>query len=48
VIMISSYLPEIMGVTDRIVVINEGKYMGTVERSNFDEEGLLKMASGIL
>jgi len=47
VIMISSYLPEIMGITDKIVVISEGKYMGTVARSDYDEEELLKMASGI-
>jgi ribose transport system ATP-binding protein len=47
VIMISSYLPEIMGITDRIVVISEGKYMGTVARGDYDEEELLKMASGI-
>lgn len=47
IIMISSYLPEIMGVADKIVVISEGKYVGTVERGAYDEEGLLKMASGI-
>ncbi|MCD4712901.1 MAG: sugar ABC transporter ATP-binding protein [Clostridiales bacterium] len=47
VIIISSYLPEIMGVADHIVVISEGKNAGTVIREDFDEEGLLKMASGI-
>ena len=47
VIMISSYLPEIMGIADRIAVVSEGKIMGFVERPDFDEEELLKLASGI-
>jgi len=47
VILISSYLPEIMGIADRIVVISEGKKMGIVDRSDYDEEELLKLASGI-
>jgi len=47
VILISSYLPEIMGIADRIVVISEGKYMRTVSRGEYDEEELLKLASGI-
>jgi len=48
VILISSYLPEIMGIADRIIVISEGKKMSTVERCDFDEEELLKLASGIV
>lgn len=47
VIIISSYLPEIMGIADRIVVISEGRKIGTVNRSDYDEEELLRMASGI-
>jgi ribose transport system ATP-binding protein len=47
IIVKSSYLPEIMGIADKIVVISEGKYMGTVARGDYDEEELLKMASGI-
>ena len=47
VIIISSYLPEIMGIADRISVISEGRFMGTVKREEFDEENLLRMASGI-
>lgn len=47
VIVISSYLPEIMGITDKIVVISEGKYMQTVARGEYNEEELLKLASGI-
>ncbi len=47
IIMISSYLPEIMGLADRIVVIHEGKQTGIVDRSDYDDRGLLKLASGI-
>jgi len=47
VIMISSYLPEVMGIADRIMVISEGRHTGTVQRSDYDEEGLLRLASGI-
>ena len=47
IIIKSSYLPEIMGIADRIMVISEGKYMRTVTRGEYDEEKLLKLASGI-
>lgn len=48
VIMISSYLPEIIGIADRIMVIHEGKQTGIVERGDYSEEKLLKLASGLL
>jgi len=47
IIIKSSYLPEIMGIADRIIVISEGKYMRTVTRGDYDEEELLRLASGI-
>ena len=47
IIMISSYLPEIMGIADRIMVISEGKQSGILSRDEFEEERLLKMASGL-
>jgi len=47
VIMISSYLPEIIGIADRIMVIHEGKQTGIVERGDYSEEKLLKLASGL-
>lgn len=48
IIMISSYLPEIMGIADRIMVIHEGKHTGTLARGEYGEEKLLKLASGIV
>lgn len=47
IVFISSYLPEIMGIADRILVIYEGRSMGIVDRSEFSEEGLLRLASGL-
>ena len=53
IIMISSYLPEIMGVADRAIVISEGKQTGMLLReeyigmTNKDEEKFLRLASGL-
>jgi ribose transport system ATP-binding protein len=47
IVVISSYLPEIMGLADRILVMYEGRQMGIVERGQFNEELILSMASGI-
>ena len=47
IIFISSYLPEVIGVSDRIIVISEGRQMGIVDRDKATEERILKLASGI-
>ncbi|MEN6491020.1 MAG: sugar ABC transporter ATP-binding protein [Rectinema sp.] len=47
VIFISSYLPEVIGVSDRIVVISEGRQMGIIDRNEATEERIMKLASGI-
>jgi len=47
IIFISSYLPEVIGVSDRIVVISEGRQMGIVDRKEATEERIMKLASGI-
>jgi len=48
IVMISSYLPEIIGIADRITVVYEGTQMGTLSRNEFDEKRLLQLASGII
>ena len=48
IIIISSYLPEIMGITDRIAVISEGRLVKIVSHKDYDEEQLLRYASGIV
>lgn len=47
IVLISSYLPEAMGISDRLLVIHEGKKMGTMMRDEFEEEKILRLASGI-
>ena len=49
VIMISSELPEVMGVSDRIVVMHEGEVTGIVDRSeNPTPERLMQLQFGIV
>ena len=47
IIMVSSYLPEAIGMSDRIVVMHKGRVTGTVERPQASEELLLRLASGM-
>ena len=44
VIMISSDLPELIGVCDRIYVMREGTISGCIEREDFSQEAILDMA----
>ena len=46
VILISSELPEIMAIADRIIVIHEGRYMGECLKQDISQERLLSMAIG--
>lgn len=47
VILISSYLPEILGLADRVVVISEGIQMSIIDIKDAREENIMKLASGI-
>lgn len=46
VIMISSELPEVMGMSDRVVVMQEGRISGVLERSDLTQERIMKLATG--
>ena len=46
IIMISSELPEIIGMSDRILVIHDGKVMGVLLPSEATEERILMLATG--
>ncbi len=46
IILISSYLPEVMGLSDRILVMHEGNVTGIIG-SDTTEEEILRMASGL-
>ncbi|NJR13192.1 MAG: sugar ABC transporter ATP-binding protein [Phyllobacteriaceae bacterium] len=44
ILLISSELEEVMGMADRIIVMNRGEIVGAVERHEFDEAKILAMA----
>lgn len=46
VMMISSELPEIMAMSDRIYVMCEGRITGEVQKKDFTQERLMKLAIG--
>ena len=43
--MISSEMPEVMGMSDRIVIMHEGYTTGVIDRSDFSSELILKYAT---
>jgi ribose transport system ATP-binding protein len=47
IIVCSSYLPEVIGLSDRILVMAEGRLTGEVARDDANEELLLRLASNI-
>ncbi|WP_196257845.1 sugar ABC transporter ATP-binding protein [Pelagibacterium limicola] len=46
VVMISSDMEEVIGVSDRIVVLREGRLSGELQRAQFSEHNVLKLAVG--
>jgi len=46
VLMISSDMEEVIGVSDRIVVMREGRIAGFLERAEFSEENVMQLAVG--
>jgi methyl-galactoside transport system ATP-binding protein len=48
IIMISSELPELIGESDRIVVMCRGRVTGVVERAQADEASIMRLATDIL
>ncbi len=47
ILMISSEMEELLGMSDRIVVLHEGKVSGTLEKDAFSQNRVLELASGI-
>ena len=45
IIMVSSELPELLGIADRIVVIRQGKVAGILDREEATEEKIMTLAS---
>jgi len=46
IVMISSDMEEVLGVSDRIAVMHEGAITGFLERAQFSEEAILRLAVG--
>lgn len=47
IIMVSSEMPEILGMSDRILVMHEGKITGEFENQNISQEEIMKSAIGL-
>jgi ABC-type sugar transport system ATPase subunit len=46
VLLISSELPEVIGMSDRILVMAKGRIVGVRNRSEATEDGILWLATG--
>jgi rhamnose transport system ATP-binding protein len=44
--MISSELPEVLGMADRVLVMHEGRITGELSRADADEERVMRAATG--
>jgi inositol transport system ATP-binding protein len=45
VIMISSEMPEVLGMSDRIMVLHEGRMTGILDRKDADQVKIMELAS---
>ena len=46
VIMVSSELPEVLGMSDRIMVVHEGKVTGIIDAAGADQAKVMTLATG--
>ncbi|WP_321852581.1 sugar ABC transporter ATP-binding protein [Burkholderia diffusa] len=46
IVMISSELPEILGMSDRVIVMREGRVAGELSRGEASQERIMKLATG--
>ena len=46
IIMISSEMEEVIGLSDRVIVLHEGRMAGELAREELSQEAILKLASG--
>ena len=47
IIMISSEMPEILGMSDRIMVMHDGEVTGVMERADANQEKIMRLAIGL-
>ncbi len=46
IIMVSSEMEELLGMSDRLIVLFEGRFMGEVPKEKFDQRYVIELASG--
>ncbi len=46
VIMVSSELPEVLGMSDRVLIIREGEVSGIIDRKEANQENIMTLATG--
>ncbi|MGH3706801.1 MAG: D-xylose ABC transporter ATP-binding protein, partial [Pseudonocardiaceae bacterium] len=46
IVLISSYLPELLNMCDRIIVLRAGRVAGELAREQFSEERVMQLATG--
>ena len=46
IIMVSSEMTEVIGMSDRVLVMREGKLVGELDRSELEEERIITYAVG--
>ncbi len=47
IVVISSEMPELLGLCDRVLVVREGRIAGELSAKNMTEEAVIRLASGI-
>ena len=48
ILLISSELPEVMGISDRIMVVRDGSIVGEFRRNEFNSDEIMKCAFGVM
>ena len=46
IIMVSSELPEVLGMSDRVIVMHEGRISGELSRAEANQESIMQLATG--
>ena len=47
ILLISSEMEELMGMSDRIIVLAEGRIRGELQKEEFDQDSIMKLASAV-
>jgi inositol transport system ATP-binding protein len=47
IVMVSSELPELIGMCDRIYVMANGAVTGELQREEFSQEKIMRLATGV-